>query len=240
MLYLTGDTHGEIMRFKHNGLRKIKKNDTLIVCGDFGFVWGEQDKAMSAALKWLGKRKYNIVFVDGVHENFELLNNYEIEEWQGGRTRRISGRLRMLMRGEVFNIDGKRILAFGGGHNEPVPLDDSIPARREEDGFAQPDVTCYAPAQADYENALHNLERVGNKVDYIVSHEPPTLISGALSMNKRVSDSSAYYLDEISKKAEYRRWFFGKHHVNKVIPPKFFALFDDIINAEYELSKKEK
>lgn len=39
MVYLTGDTHGDLDRFKHGKLRWLTKRDTVIVLGDFGFVW---------------------------------------------------------------------------------------------------------------------------------------------------------------------------------------------------------
>lgn len=40
MIYITGDTHGDINRFFDGGAldTKLTKNDTLIICGDFGFV----------------------------------------------------------------------------------------------------------------------------------------------------------------------------------------------------------
>lgn len=57
MIYVTGDTHGDIGRFKSKEIKKLKKNDVLIVCGDFGFVW-DGSKKEQKILRWLGKRKY--------------------------------------------------------------------------------------------------------------------------------------------------------------------------------------
>ena len=64
MIYFTGDTHGEISRFKTNSAKKIKKGDTIIVCGDFGFVWNESKEELSN-IKWLSRRKDRILFVEG-------------------------------------------------------------------------------------------------------------------------------------------------------------------------------
>jgi len=45
MICITGDIHGDIDRFEHKAIKKLKKGDTLIVCGDFGFMWdGEQKR----------------------------------------------------------------------------------------------------------------------------------------------------------------------------------------------------
>lgn len=39
MIYLTGDTHGGMERFQSKEAKQLKKGDTLIICGDFGFIW---------------------------------------------------------------------------------------------------------------------------------------------------------------------------------------------------------
>ena len=39
MIYVTGDMHGQISRFDDPALRRLKEKDTLLVCGDFGFLW---------------------------------------------------------------------------------------------------------------------------------------------------------------------------------------------------------
>lgn len=59
MIYVTGDLHGDLKRFKDKGIKKLKKNDYLIVCGDFGFIWSGTKKEKEY-LKNLAKR--NITF----------------------------------------------------------------------------------------------------------------------------------------------------------------------------------
>ena len=39
MVYITGDMHGDLSRFKNPIFKKMKAGDVLIVCGDFGGVW---------------------------------------------------------------------------------------------------------------------------------------------------------------------------------------------------------
>ena len=73
MVYVTGDMHGDETRLYDAQWRKLKKGDTLIICGDFGFLWngGKREKE---ALEYLGSRKFAVAFLDGTHENFELLS----------------------------------------------------------------------------------------------------------------------------------------------------------------------
>lgn len=84
MIYITGDTHGDISCFKNPKLNKLGEKDILIVCGDFGFIWNPHDKNERKNLEYLKKRKYTICFVDGAHENFDILNSYKPYRWKGG------------------------------------------------------------------------------------------------------------------------------------------------------------
>ena len=40
------------------------------------------------------------------------------------------------------------------------------------------------------------------------------------------------YFEQIREKTEFVRWFFGRHHINKLIPPKYYAVFDGVVDAE--------
>ena len=108
MICVTGDIHGDITRFNNKNIRKLRKNDVLIVCGDFGFIW-DGTKKEQRILKKLGKKRYYILFADGCHENFDLLNEYPVTDFCGGKVRVISGRLMHAGRGSIFELDGKKV-----------------------------------------------------------------------------------------------------------------------------------
>ena len=44
MIYITGDTHGDLSRFDNPLVKKLKSGDNLIICGDFGFIWEGNEK----------------------------------------------------------------------------------------------------------------------------------------------------------------------------------------------------
>ena len=90
MVYVTGDMHGDFERFKLPAMKKLKKGDTLIICGDFGFLW-DGSKEEEKILEKLSEKKFNICFVDGTHENFEMLNSFPVSEWNGGKVHHIIG-----------------------------------------------------------------------------------------------------------------------------------------------------
>ena len=81
MVYVTGDMHGDISRFDSPAIKQLKKGDTLIICGDFGFIW-DNSKAEQKILKKLMGKKFNICFVancNGIEENAHNQCNGEVE-----------------------------------------------------------------------------------------------------------------------------------------------------------------
>ena len=94
MVYLTGDTHGDIDRFKHGKLRWLGKRDTVVVLGDFGFVW------------------------DGSQEEQKQL--YPTEERFGGKVQALGGNVYHVCRGSVLELENKKYLCFGGAESQDV------------------------------------------------------------------------------------------------------------------------
>lgn len=107
MIWVTGDIHGDLSRFQASPLRHLRKGDSLIICGDFGFLWNgtpEEEKILDK----LSRKKYQILFVDGTHENFDLLESYPVEDdFCGGKVRRIRDNIFQLMRGQVYTMEGR-------------------------------------------------------------------------------------------------------------------------------------
>lgn len=230
MIYITGDIHGDFTRFKSPMLRKLRKNDALIVCGDFGFIWDGTTKEKKL-LKKIGKLRYNVLFVEGSHDNYDLLEDYPVEEWCGGKTRPISGRLRQLMRGQVFEIAEKTVFAFGGGQS-----DDTTVELVEGENWWRREI----PSEYELEEGLRNLEKAGNKVDIVVTYEPPSKLHDFLDHNSGDRNHINTYLNDVYERLDFGRWFFGKLHLNKLIPPKYYAVYDHIVVADDTKIKKHR
>ncbi|MBP0989865.1 MAG: hypothetical protein J5874_01620, partial [Oscillospiraceae bacterium] len=160
MIYVTGDCHGEYKNFCSRGIGKLKKNDYLIVCGDFGFIWNDS-RSEKAYIKKIGKKKFKTLFIDGAHDNYALLEKYPLIDFCGGRARAISGNLYYLERGHVFEIDGKKIFAFGGADDETIDVN-LLP-----DG----EHIKHIPSFEDASGAAESLKKYSNSVDYIITHD---------------------------------------------------------------------
>ncbi len=220
-IYFTGDLHGDVKRMSGKKLRKLRRGDVLIVCGDFGFVWdgsSEEEKI----LKWLGKRKYHIAFIEGTHDNLELLEKYPVEEWNGGLVHSLGGNLHHLIRGQIFTIAGKTLLAMGGG---------------ESDDFTQrePGVNWWPqelPKREELDLYWKRLDDIGNQLDYVVTHQAPTNIDSCLTHRVCEVNLLTAFLDSVQRKCTFKGWFFGNYHVNKTIPPYYHCLYDDVMQGE--------
>lgn len=228
MIYITGDTHADFKRFKDPALRKLRKHDALIICGDFGFIWDDSPTERKL-LKKIGRLPYNVLFVEGSHENYDLLEKYEVTEWCGGKTRQISGRLRQLMRGQVYEIAEKTVFAFGGGQTDDTyELKEGVNWWRRE-----------IPNDKEFSEGIKNLERINNDVDFVVTYEPPSKMQNFL-IGSGESNHINKYLSEIYEKISFKGWFFGKLHLNKVVPPKYFAVYDSIVQADTTKIRRKK
>ncbi|MDD4142753.1 MAG: metallophosphoesterase [Bacteroidales bacterium] len=162
MIFVTGDTHGEIDSGKLKVFAKenpqLTKNDYVLIAGDFGGLWFP--KRLESDLKSFSDLPFTILFVDGNHENFDLLNSYPVLKWNGGNAHIIKPDIIHLMRGQVFEIDKNIFFTFGGG----TSVDKMF---RKEGVSWWPQET---PSYEEFEEAMANLNAINNKVDYIITH----------------------------------------------------------------------
>ncbi len=221
MIYVTGDKHGQIEPFLENpAFRKIKRGDVLIVCGDFGFLWDKSEKEYKN-LKWLSKRKYFIAFVDGCNDNNALIEEYPVSVWNGGHVRFISKNIIYLMQGEVFNIDNRKILTFGGGFN-----DNFMPDVETNNWWPEK----FTNKQC-VNSVIKNIERERGRFDLIISHEAPLAITPCLMDGEKQDNAINSILEEIRMHCDFKNWFFGKYHIDKRIPPRYRAVFEDVVKV---------
>ena len=220
MVYVTGDMHGDVARVNARSLRRLKKGDTLIICGDFGFVW-DSDPKNRKILESLGSRRYTVCFLDGTHENYDLLSTYRETVWKGGRVHRISGNLFHLMRGQVFYIDGLTFFAFGGGESADKEM------RVEHQTWWREEL----PSPEEMTEGAENIDANNCCVDVILTHEPPSLVKSSMLLRcgriDRVNKLNGY-LEELNRTCRFQRWYFGCMHEDRLITPVHVAVFNHI------------
>lgn len=221
MVYITGDTHGDINFFKNPKLKKLTENDYLIICGDFGFLWDNSDKEKKAR-EILKKKKYTICFVDGCHENYDMLSTYQPYRFKGGNAHKIAPNIYHLLRGEIFTFNKKTFFCMGGGESEDLDM------RTEGESWWRDEM----PNSEELMNGAKNLKENEMQVDYVITHEAPAIAKDFIRLhtNSRMHLTPLNtYLQELMKGIEYNHWFFGSLHMDLNISKKMTAVFNDII-----------
>lgn len=223
MIYITGDTHGEVGRFyefnRNNGEGHWTENDTLIVCGDFGFLFLD-DKSENMFLDELSHKPYTVCFVDGNHENFNAIYACPVEEWHGGKVHRIRKNIFHLMRGQVFEIEGKTFFTMGGAY--------SIDKEARISGYSW--WRDELPCNEEYDEAVKNLKKHGMKADYILTHTIPTEMIRRLNICPDTHDAELTgFLEWVMYEVEYKHWYAGHWHRDCNIDGKLTLLWFDVV-----------
>lgn len=220
-IYVTGDTHIPINIHKLNTTnfpeqKQLTKNDYLIICGDFGGVW-DKSKEEQYWLQWLNQKSFTTLFVDGNHENFNLLNSYPVEIWHGGKIHRIKENVIHLMRGQVFEIGGKKIFTMGGASSHDKEY------RKEGISWWDDEM----PKKEEYDEAINNLDKHMWAADLVITH------CAASSVQRQIADcykcdKLTDFLEIVRQELDYQQWYFGHYHIDKNINNKNIVIYNNI------------
>jgi len=224
MIYITGDTHGDYNDFM-NRIRqhKISKGDIVIVCGDFGFVWDIPENRW--VLTKLTAEPFTIAFVDGNHEDFNLLYTYPVIDWNGGKVHKIADNIYHLMRGQRFIIEGKSFFTMGGAYSTDK-------ARRTEGkSWWKQEL----PDNNEYKIAEETLKSCGYQADYVLTHTVPQSVIHYLGFVPDMHDAELTgYFEWLYGELKFKKWFAGHFHVNQLVKDNVQVLFDDMLLIEQE------
>ena len=248
MIYCTGDIHGDPRRFNTGCFpeqKEMTKDDFVIILGDFGLVWSGS-KEEKCWLDWLNDKPFTTLFVDGNHENFNMLYTFPVIDFHGGKAHKIRDNIYHLMRGYVFDICDKKFFAFGGASSHDI-----------QDGILDPDDFVYIddfrdtyrrwqkygkmfrvmgvswwdqemPSDEEMERGRQSLKDVNNEVDFVISHCAPQEVASLIGFTD--SDKLTWYFNELLWDGlKFNKWLFGHYHNNKQVMGKFILLYEQII-----------
>ena len=237
MIFITGDTHipvdidkvlyypwhttiyeNDFNDYMDNVNSTNNYNNYLIVCGDFGLIWSQSESILEQRYKKAFKSlPLHILFIDGNHENHDRLNQYPVCDWHGGKVSFIDEQIIHLKRGQVYNINNKKIFTMGGANSH------DIETRTTYVNWWPNEV----PNYNEMNEALTNLSKHNDKVDYIITHDISSSVITKLNP-KYDKDNFNDFLEHIDKTVSYEQWFFGHYHQDKIID-KHRCLYNDIV-----------
>ena len=217
MIYITGDTHGDIDYRKLLMLKEknLSYDDYLIICGDAGICWSHQ--TFQYHLDLYNDIGCTIIYVDGNHENFDMLNQCQLVEYLGAIMHQVDKHIFHVLRGEIMTIHNKTFLCIGGA----VSIDKM---------YRTPGISWWKEEEInnhDIDNALNNLEKVNNKVDYVITHcvDTPT-VTNSFYFRRDICTDQLNFIDKV---VEYKHWFFGHYHFDRKINDKKTCLYQQIV-----------
>lgn len=222
-IYLTGDTHANVRRLLTIDDSEMTKDDIVIVLGDFGVIWEKDSQMTDTVLEWLSKKNFTLAFLDGNHENFPEIARLEKETyWNGGKIGLLPYGIIHLLRGEIYNING-RIIGVCGGAN-------SIDLWHRTEGISwwrEEEIT-----DNDIDNFMAAANKYNNKIDMMLSHDAPASMIPIIKLYSGVNDgdisNSQIQLEKINQEINIDKWYFGHWHIDKVIDDKFECLYKKI------------
>lgn len=222
----------------------LTKEDVLIILGDFGYLFypdldtistspylsvsrmidllhevrkGREEEAEKLRCLQDGVNGAIILFVGGNHENWDRLDNLPVQQLYGSTVGIVGEGIYHLKNGNVYEIGGKRFLAFGGASSTDKDL--RIPA-----------ISWWArevPSQEELDNALHNMR--DQQVDVILSHTCPKAIKKKIKsqwIDRRFHDPTEDMLQTLIEQVKNARyhWYFGHFHENQELGACFTLL----------------
>ncbi len=224
-VFVTGDTHGtldlgKVIDYFRGKEDEYTKDDYLIICGDTGLC-GSSSAIEREARSILRDIPVTTLFIDGNHENFEQLNSYAVDMWNGGKVHFLENDMIHLMRGQVYDIDGTSVFTFGGAYST-----DKVYRTEGIDWFPEE-----IPSEEEYAEGLKNLSKHGNKVDFIITHTAPREVAAAIGFGEMSDDEIELrrYLQQIADSVDYKAWYFGHFHVDEEVEEVFRCLLDDVV-----------
>ena len=248
MIYITGDCHGNFERFNTSIFpeqNEMTKDDYVIICGDFGGVWNkdEESKTETMILDWLDCKSFTTLFVSGNHENFDRLMTYPVEEWHGGKVQKIRPSVIHLMRGQIYELEEKKIFTFGGASSHDIDggileLDDPDFKKKKKEldkGWKPYRINHLSwwkeelPSTEEMDEGKKNLQKYNNEVDFIVTHCASSSTAELLSHGIYKPDMLTDYLEEIRQTVKFKKWFFGHYHDNRNVNAEEILLWEQII-----------
>lgn len=247
MIFITGDTHGDVRRFNNNSFyeqKEMTKDDYVIILGDFGMVWDYNGESRYEKywLDWLDEKPFTTLFIDGNHENYDRLDAMEVEQWHGGKVHKVRPSVIHLMRGQVFDIEGLKVFTFGGASSHDIKdgvLESGDPRikiwSKDYDKLFRINKMSWwdreLPSEAEMEEGRQNLDKIDWTVDFILTHCTSASTTAVIGVGNYGQDILTKYLQEIKEKLTYKKWFFGHHHIDKVISAEEICLFEQIVQV---------
>ena len=149
----------------------------------------------------------------GNHENYDLIKNYPIVDFCGGKARKITDSLFYEIRGEVYTFGGKTFLSCGGAESTDKEI------RKEG-------VSWWKDESISFEE-VERISKQHKSVDFIISHTCPSEVARILGFVPTISNECISFLE---KEIECEKIYCGHYHQDRLID-KTRIVYNDVLEV---------
>lgn len=243
MVFITGDTHGDFTRVfnfvrdKEKICSFAREKDYLIVLGDAGINYYLNGRDTKLKRK-LAKLPLTLVCIHGNHEERpQNINTYELINLEKGF---LKGKfyfepdfpnILFPAIGEIFQIYGQEYWHLGGAwsYDKLYRLEQTKAGIKNFNWYSSEQMTTIEKI-----SCLMELDNISNEDIIILSHTCPLkYMPTEKFLNYEVGaidNSMEKFLDVIEDKMEYKKWYCGHWHTDKIID-KIRFVYEDIIES---------
>lgn len=227
MFYITGDTHRDFERIKlFCSENKTTKDDVLIILGDVGvnYFGGIKDLTIKHSLS---KLPITLFCIHGNHEERPFnIETYEEVQMFDGKVyfEKEFDNLIFAKDGEIYNFNGMNSIVIGGAYSVDkfYRIVNGLHWFKDEQ-----------PSEKIKKYVEKQLKSKKWKIDLVLSHTCPFNYRPTEAflpiVNQNIIDNSTEkWLQKIESKLDYKKWYCGHFHIEK-IDDKMRFLFNDII-----------
>lgn len=212
MIYITGDTHGNLDRivtfYEDNHL---KDKDVIIILGDVGLNYYKDSRSFKSKTYYTSRIGCDLLCIHGNHEqNPEYMDSMKEKEWKGGIVLYEEDFPHILYAkdGEIYDLDGKKAIALGGAYS----IDKNYRLMMGWNWFSDEQMTPEVMKRCE-----ENLAKEGWSIDYVLSHtvplsaEPVEFFLKGIDQSK-VDKTMEIWLEKIKNSLRFERWYAGHYH----------------------------
>jgi hypothetical protein len=167
-----------------------------------------------------------------------------VKEWHGGKVHELRPHVLHLMRGQIFDIEGKSFFTFGGASSHDIDagiLEVDDPDFKKKKKELDREYALYRinhltwwerelASDEEMEEGFNNLLAHDNTVDFIITHCCATSTQRMICDESDCgSDAQTDFFEYIKNHISFTKWFFGHYHDNANISDKEILIYEQII-----------
>jgi TPR repeat protein/glycosyltransferase involved in cell wall biosynthesis/predicted phosphodiesterase len=216
-IILLADVHGHLrldLLKEKLGKLSLKAKDIVVILGDAGIVW--QEPMRDDVKTFYSNLPCDVLFVDGNHENFDLLYKMRTATRYGDVVHEVLPNVFHLLRGKAYLINGKKCFVFGGAYS-----------MKKEDNSSPVQIwDAELPSKEEYCAGEKTVIQNEKKFDFILSHQAPKSLLDKIGYSYAKKETELLcYLEKLKNSISFDCWYFG--HIHKDFKnEKFVCLYE--------------